>query len=318
MKSFTNKEFQLYKKVLKLTQFGVLRSMTFFLEQNYPKENVYTTEKFVLAIGNIPICVCAHADTVFPTPPTEVYYDREENVIWSPQGAGHDDRAGIMAIIQLISSGYHPHIIISTDEEIGCVGAIALSQIKCPFPDLRYIIQLDRRGPDDCVFYYNNNRDFVNYIESFGFVEAKGTFTDIVKYCPEWNVSGVNLSIGYEDEHTYVERLFVSHYFNTLNKVKKMLDNPPKKKFEYIPMPIAKPGSFFKKLSGKVCTCDKCQNTVSEEDVYPIKSYNHKYKDFCIDCMMEGVNWCVICNEPFECVDPSQSLCQDCRKEYKK
>lgn len=60
--------------------------------------------------------------------------------MWSPQGLGADDRAGIFAIIQIIKSGLRPHIILTTDEEVGGVGADLLSKNGNPFADLRYII----------------------------------------------------------------------------------------------------------------------------------------------------------------------------------
>ena len=99
-------------------------------------------------------------DTVFKHPAREVFYDRQQNVIWSPDGLGADDRAGVFAIIQIIKKGLRPHIIFTTDEESGAWGATALSKEQCPFEDLRYVIELDRRGSNDCVFYDCENLEF--------------------------------------------------------------------------------------------------------------------------------------------------------------
>ena len=75
------------------------------------------------------------------------------------------------------------------------------------------------------VYFTHENREFISYVESFGFVEAFGTSTDIKHICPVWNIAGVNLSIGYKDEHTENETLDVNIMFNTISKVKEMLDD---------------------------------------------------------------------------------------------
>lgn len=101
--------------------------------------------------------------------------------------------------------------------------------------ELKYIIQLDRRGDNDCVFYDCWNEEFMNYIMQFGYEMALGSFSDISTICPAWDIAGVNLSIGYRDEHTYGERLYLNPLMRTIEKVEKMLediDNVPM--FKYI------------------------------------------------------------------------------------
>ena len=75
------------------------------------------------------------------------------------------------------------------------------------------------------VFYLCENKEFIPYVESFGFVEAFGTSTDIKHICPVWDIAGVNLSIGYNDQHTENETLDITIMFNTISKVKEMLDD---------------------------------------------------------------------------------------------
>lgn len=313
MNVFSQKEFKMYKNILGMTQPTLLRAMEVFLKKYY--KQVIATNDFVLAFGDIPIALCAHLDTVFSKPPTEIFYDRQENVIWSPQGAGHDDRAGVFMIMQIIQNGLRPNVIFTTDEEIGCNGASILTGYKNPFKDLKYIIQLDRRGVDDCVFYYGDNKDFIKYVESFGFREAKGSFTDIVVLCPEWEVCGVNLSVGYRNEHSVIETLFVSVYFNTMQKVINMLKNPPTQDFIYTEK---LPASLLMPLpaTGGKCKCERCGQTVYEPDVdlYPVKTLKGEKKNFCIECMMTNVSWCVLCNEAFETNEAGREICYDCER----
>ena len=200
--------------------------------------NIISTKEYIVAEGSIPICLVAHLDTVNENPPEEIFYDQEQRVMWSPDLLGADDRAGVYAIIRILSDGYRPHIIFTTDEEKGCAGASTLvtQEPNCPLEKIKAIFQLDRRGSEDCVFYDCDNPDFVKYIESFGFIEAHGTFSDISIIAPEWEVAAVNLSVGYYNEHTNHEYLRLDELETTIERVEQMLavaDDMPT--FSYIP-----------------------------------------------------------------------------------
>ena len=234
---FTNKQYKIYKNICCLTSSGVLKMMNNFLKTKY--STVISTPAYIVAVGDIPVGLVAHADTVFTTPPTSdsFFYDREKNVCWSFDGAGADDRAGIYSIIYLLkTTNLRPHIIITTGEEKGCVGAGKLVGTIRDFPgDLDFLIQLDRRGQNDSVFYDLLNDDFEDFINKFGFHTEWGTFTDITVLAPAWGVAAVNLSIGYIGEHRETEHLYVGWMYDTIDKVKDILEevkvNP--QKFEW-------------------------------------------------------------------------------------
>ena len=234
MKTFTASEYKLFEQLVGLRQAALKKVLSNCLKRYYPA--VVETGDYIYCEGTIPIALVAHMDTVFKDPATEVFYDTRKNVVISPQGLGADDRAGVFAILKIVQTGLRPHIIFTTDEEKGCIGADQLALLECPFEDLRYIIELDRRGADDCVFYDCDNKEFIKYVESFGFVEAWGSFTDICCLMSAWGVAGVNLSVGYRDEHSQHETLWVGNLLNTIEKVKKMLSVEVKDipQFEYI------------------------------------------------------------------------------------
>ena len=131
-------------------------------------DRVIRSNMFVIAEGDLPLCLCAHLDTVFPSSPVDIYYDNKKTIMWSPQGLGADDRAGIYAIISLLEKGYKPSIIFTDLEEQGGVGAESLVKQfpRCPFKDCRAIIQLDRRGAVDSVYYDCDSEVFENEIEN--------------------------------------------------------------------------------------------------------------------------------------------------------
>jgi hypothetical protein len=217
------KKRKLFTDIASLSQVYLKEAISEYLHSKY--EQVYETDTYICAVGEIDIALMAHLDTVFQAP-KEIFFDLEKMVFWSPEGLGADDRAGVYAIISLImETNLRPHIIFTTDEEIGGVGAKALAKIENPFPSLKYIIELDRQGKNDCVFYGCGNKEFQDYVVKFGFHKELGTFSDITFVCPAWNVAGVNLSIGYENEHSRSEILRFKNLQLTMLKVKKMLED---------------------------------------------------------------------------------------------
>jgi hypothetical protein len=340
MRVLKDSELKTFEQILKLSQPALKKVMSNFIKKKYPKDSIFETKDFIIAQGNIPIALAAHMDTVFDKPPKDIFYDTRKNVMWSPEGLGADDRAGVFAIIQIVQSGLRPHIILTTDEEKGCIGAEALSKFDCPFEELNYVIELDRRGTNDCVFYDCDNKDFVDYVEKFGFTETWGSFSDICEFCPEWEVAGVNLSIGYKDEHSFQELLYVSSMFATIEKVKKMLSEENIPFFKYIPSPYYynwKGTSSWSKYTGydydddwydeyylanpyakpKTDThCVHCGKDLLEEEMFPVDRINGKIGYFCPDCIVDNVGWCKDCGDAFE-LKPNETnvyQCYTCRE----
>lgn len=334
MLTFSEQQFKTFKQIAQLKQSGLKKVLVSFLRKHYNQNRVFYSEHYIYAIGDIPIALVAHLDTVHKKVPSQIFWDREEDVIWSPQGLGADDRAGVYAIMQIISSGLRPHIIFTTDEEIGGIGAILLSKRTKPFTDLRYMIELDRRGFVDCVFYDCNNEDFEKYVESFGFETDWGTYSDICELSPNWEIAGVNLSIGYFNEHSFAEYLEPNVLMNTVEKVKEMLKTPKEDipVFKYIPYKSSKQGyaydidEDYKKLAlaygynflddevGIICS--GCHEAFFEDEVFPVKSVDGTTKYYCPDCVTDNIEWCIRCNEPFEKENSGDTnvLCKDCRK----
>lgn len=211
--------------------------------KNKGYKNIINTNMFIVAEGDLPICLCAHMDTVFSKPPTTFYYDSSAHVLWSPEGLGADDRAGCFTIIELIERGYRPSIILTDLEEKGGIGAETLIKIypECPFEDCRAIIQLDRQGKDDAVYYDCDNKDFEKLITSYGFKSDWGTFSDISIIAPQWKIAAVNLSVGYFNEHQKIETLNMFYLYKTITRVENILKDCGKwLSYAYIPFDYSK------------------------------------------------------------------------------
>lgn len=347
MKILRENEQRTFEQIVSLTQPALKKVMSRFLRNKYDSKKIIETKDYICAEGDIPIALVAHMDTVFEKPVQQLFYDTRKNVMWSPQGLGADDRAGIYAIIRILNAGYRPHVILTTDEESGCLGAGELAKRECPFEELNYVIELDRRGTNDCVFYDCDNKDFVTYVEQFGFTEAYGSFSDICEFCPDWGVAGVNLSIGYVDEHSHQELLYVSPFLATIEKVKKMLDQKEIPYFKYVPSPYAYNWLKYKRGSAASVAgyygsydwdipntasvyptefdshiCHICHKEFWEEEMFPVKMKDGTTDWYCTDCIVDNVTWCETCNEPYE-IDATDTIlnkCPDCIRieEYKK
>lgn len=189
---------------------------------------------FIYAEGDIPVLLAAHMDTVHKER-CKVICTSKEGVVMSPQGIGGDDRCGIYMILRTIEE-LKCSVIFTEDEEIGCVGAgkFCKSGIVPKVP-LNYIIEFDRKGNNDAVFYDCDNPEFTDFITDpeIGFKEAYGSCSDISDIAPHLGIAAVNLSCGYYNQHTQHEYVVLSEMEYNIERGKQIIRKPCEK-FEYI------------------------------------------------------------------------------------
>lgn len=224
---------KLYEQSLTQTQFAVLEfEQIFQLSQERLKQALeaelitseYTVQKqkgFLYAEGSTPVLLVAHLDTVHRALPETICYSADGAVMMSPQGIGGDDRAGVYMILRLIQS-VHCHVLFCEDEETGGCGARAFTKSGI-VPNVNYIVELDRVGNNDAVFYQCRNRQFEQYINGFGFQTAFGSFSDISILAPHLNLAAVNLSTGYYHAHQPGEYVRLDEVETLIGRVAKLL-----------------------------------------------------------------------------------------------
>lgn len=218
----SNKEFV---ELCKLTKEEMKSYLAKELSKYY--RNVISKDGFLYVKGKDKIALTAHMDTT-PTveygtrkPVKDVYeYIEDENhVIHSPEGIGGDDRCGIYIIMKILKeTDYRPSIIFCEDEEIGCVGSdkFATSKFIKDLENVNFIVELDRRGNNDMVFYEDENEKFHEYVGDLtGYIEKTGSCSDISNICPACGIAGVNLSVGYHNEHHEYETVVLEEMENT-------------------------------------------------------------------------------------------------------
>lgn len=176
---------------------------------------------FLYARGEVPVLLVAHMDTVHREPVKIICYSEDKQIVMSPQGIGGDDRCGVYMILQLIEK-QRCHVLFTEDEELGCVGARAftMSDIK---PQVDFIIEFDRKGEKDAVFYACDNPDFTSFITGFDFTEADGLYSDISDIAPSLGTAAVNLSCGYYNAHCTHEYINIPQMERNIEKAAKII-----------------------------------------------------------------------------------------------
>lgn len=196
------------------------------LAKKFKSKTLISKGNFILVHGQAPVMLVAHLDTVHEQPVKDICVSADRNILMSPQGIGGDDRCGVFALVNIYQSAQiKPWLLFCCDEEIGGLGAkafcLAHQQLQLPneLNNLKFLIELDRKGKNDAVFYRCDNPDFEEYITGKGFKTAQGSFSDISLIAPELNIAAVNLSCGYYSAHTRHEYINRSHLDNTIQKV---------------------------------------------------------------------------------------------------
>ena len=198
--------------------------------------------KFLLVKGDAPIMLVAHLDTVHTEPVKQICASEGGNILMSPQGIGGDDRCGVFALVKIYQSAQvKPWLLFTCDEEVGGLGAqqfcLAHSQRRLPteLDDLKFLVEIDRKGKNDAVYYDCDNPDFEAYITGKGFTTAFGSFSDISLIAPELGVAAVNLSSGYYAPHTLHEYIIRTQLENVIQRVVEIVSEASDlPRFEYI------------------------------------------------------------------------------------
>jgi len=184
------------------------------------------------------VVLVAHADTVlderygYPRVEHSVHEEDGHFVSLNPDGQravlGADDRAGCAILWLLRESGHS--LLLMDGEERGQIGSTWLMQ---DHPDIadeinghQFMVQFDRRNSHDFKCYHVGTPEFRSYIaKQTGYSEPnRSSFTDIVTLCRD--ICGVNLSVGYYNEHSVDETLCIAEWEHTLNVARTLLAGP--------------------------------------------------------------------------------------------
>ena len=223
----------MFRKICKMSQKDLKQFVAKKLKETHDK--VIVGDGYVFAEGDFPVLLVAHLDTVHKELPRVIMYDTKTDSLSSPQGIGGDDRCGVYMVLEVIKQ-FNCSVLFCEDEEIGGVGAEKFTKTslakKLAF---NYIIEFDRKGSHDAVFYECDNEDFEEFITEEFYKTAWGSFSDISILAPYFGCAAVNLSCGYYNAHTVNEYVVLSEMDESIYQACRILakttDNDA---FEYI------------------------------------------------------------------------------------
>lgn len=222
-----------FEDICRMTQQGVKGYMhAYLVECGYSPTS---EDGFLYAKGDVPVLLVAHMDTVHKEQCKDIINNNGK--LFSPQGIGGDDRAGVYVMMNIVKE-LHCSVLLCEDEEVGCIGAkkfVKTDYIKNL--DVNYIIEFDRKGSNDAVFYSCDNPEFTNFVTDFtGFKKAYGSCSDISVLMPASGIAAVNLSSGYYNAHTLTEYVVYDEMLDTIEAAKLLIREECEKPFEYIEM----------------------------------------------------------------------------------
>ena len=191
----------------------------------------------------------AHMDTVFEFGKNRKIFrsvEKGQDIFYTNDKClGADDRAGLEIVLSLMedfadkNSDLHKNFFgtliawITVDEETGCVGASHLAKNSTMFEEMDMSITFDRRNTRDIVIR-NTWQDFCD--KSYGEVFVKASQLLGMDYKPvtggisdamvssENGVNSVNLSVGYDNEHSSSETIDLNAFYDTYKLALKFME----------------------------------------------------------------------------------------------
>lgn len=185
--------------------------------------NLLAVKKVGRTEGKPVIMLNAHMDTVSKVLKNKVvveesgvfraYYGKKQTVL------GADDRAGIAVVISIldnIPNSFEGTIKVSftREEEIGCIGASKVDEDF--YSDVDLSVTFDRKGNKDivvgtwghpfCSNEVGNALENISKSNNFEYRCIEGGISDAYEFSFN-EINSVNISVGYENEHTNSEFL---------------------------------------------------------------------------------------------------------------
>lgn len=225
--------YNMFKRICQMPQKTLKDYLAYRLNETH--DQIFVEDGFVYAQGKFPVLLVAHLDTVHKELPKTFKYDTALGTLSSPEGIGADDRCGVYMILKVLRH-YNCSVLFCEDEEVGGVGAQKFIETELANGlEFNYIIEFDRKGNKDAVFYNCDNPEFEKFITDEYYTTAYGSFSDISIVAPALKCAAVNLSCGYYNAHTKEEFVILSEMENSIQEACALLGKTTEDdKFEYI------------------------------------------------------------------------------------
>lgn len=233
----------MFRKICRMSQGDLKKFVAKQLKTTHNK--VISGDGYVYAQGEFPVLLVAHLDTVHKSLPILIKYDEKTDALSSPQGIGGDDRCGVYMVLEVVKK-FNCSVLFCEDEEIGGIGAEKFIRTDLAKSlDFNYIIEFDRKGSNDAVFYDCDNEVFEDFITEEFYKTSWGSFSDISVLAPFFECAAVNLSCGYYNAHTTSEYVILSEMDESIYQACRILaKTTADDRFAYIPVYTASRWDF--------------------------------------------------------------------------
>lgn len=218
---------KLLLKLLMSNEKQIVELIQKYAKLNKDMWNVEVHKRFVVVTPKEPNhypLVCSHYDTVRYTPISG--YSIKEDIITSIKGAlGGDDRCGVAIALSLMQAGIPANYAFFDEEECGAGGSEDFL-IETPWiaKESSCYIGLDRRGHKDAAIYNYRSNKLLDIVGIYGFKEVNGSMTDVSIIENVFPKATVNLSVGFNHEHTSNETIHIDIVMNTLQAMEEIVD----------------------------------------------------------------------------------------------
>ena len=207
-----------------------------------------------IQIGDAPsVMFTSHLDTA-TSALTKVNHVIENNIIKTDGKSilGADDKAGVTIMLYMIENGIPGLYYFFLGEEVGCKGSKKLAEKhrQNPLHYIKKVISFDRRGTDSVITFQSSERccsdefgkslaDQLNQnCQYFNYkLDPTGIYTDSVQFTGIYSEC-TNISVGYQNEHTWKECQDIEHLERLANTCLKVdwenlpaIRNPKKQEF---------------------------------------------------------------------------------------
>ena len=137
-----------------------------------------------------------------------------------------------------------------------------------------YIIELDRQGYNDAVYYDCDTPEFTTFVDEFGFEQKRGSFSDISIIAPHYGIAAVNLSTGYYNAHRQHECIDMKAVQHNIKRVVDMV-NAEYGPFKYVDWKVEP------KQSSQCSIFDLEEDTKDRKALMPLPKNSRRYINEC-------------------------------------
>ena len=172
-------------------------------------------------------------------------------------GIGADDKLGVYFGLHCLKTMDNVKCLFTVSEESGGIGAYAADLTF--MEDVNFLIQLDRNSWNNDISSETNgevvvSEEFIlasqSVLDRYNYDYTCCMFTDIGIIGPAADLCAVNISAGYFDEHSSIERISIPHFINAIAFAEDLIKTMEGKRWSNIQEYVSSESEYYHYSSG--------------------------------------------------------------------